>query len=67
MDNDLPGGQCSRYHDFTKGISSALLHRPDRISKGRGAHNNAMPFAVLSLYKGQSYNREYGNIKLKYR
>ena len=49
-----PGGQCSRYQFLTKGTSRALLDRPDLKLKGLGAHKRAMPFAVLSVYNGQS-------------
>ena len=49
-----PGGQCSRYQFLTNGTSRALLDRPDLKLKGLGAHNRAIPFAVLSVYKGQS-------------
>jgi hypothetical protein len=37
------------YQDFTNGTSMARLLRPERKLKGRGAHSNAMPLAVLSV------------------
>ena len=41
-------------HVLTRGISIALRVRPDLRSNGRGAHNNPIPLAVLSVYKGTS-------------
>ncbi len=47
---NAPLGQCSRYQLFTNGTSNARRVRPDRRLNGCGAHNNAIPFAVLSVY-----------------
>lgn len=52
--NVTPAGQCSLYHDLTRGTSTARRVRPDLILNGRGAHKSAMPFPVLSVYKGTS-------------
>lgn len=53
-----PGGQCSLYHIFTKGTSIARLIVPERMLKGRGLHNNAMPLAVASSYSCHSLSKE---------
>ena len=42
------------YQDLTRGTSMARRDLPDLRLKGRGAHNNAIPFAVLSEYSGVS-------------
>lgn len=44
--------QCSLYQSETNGMSSARLIRPDRMLKGRGANNKAIPAAVVSVYWG---------------
>ena len=39
---------------LTRGMSIALLIKPERRLNGRGAHKSAIPLAVLSVYNGKS-------------
>ena len=40
------------YQDLTSGTSTALLDLPDLRQNGLEAHSRAIPFAVLSVYRG---------------
>lgn len=53
----IPDGQCSLYQVLTRGISIARLVDPDRKQNGVGAQIRAIPFAVLSVYKGVSLRK----------